>query len=317
MSSTFAAVNGLLFCPDDGAPLRNHSDYLLCAACSRRFAILEGTVVDLRPAKPAALPDGLTSEGYRRGYLEEFARPLRLKADAVGWGAPEYVPAAWTQRRDRQRRQGLPLLACQVPPSRLVLCDLAAGAGFYSLEYARMFRIVLHCDLAADAISYAWHKARAASLGNMLFICLDYLQPPFRASLDRILCLDTLIRGKAHEQQLLGAIRQSLSPNGLALVDFHNWWHNPLRRVGLLPENYCGNQSYSRAGAEALLRRAGIRHFGYVPFRQEADPGGVVGTLSRLLPPTRLMYRFGGGLAAHPQSRWIQNSPIRQVSLLC
>jgi hypothetical protein len=66
-----------------------------------------------------------------------------------------------------------------------------------------------------------------------------------------------------------------------------------VRRLGLLPENFRGNHSYSRCEAERLLRSAGVTDFSFRPFRQEfgadAPPGRV---LSRLVPPTRLMYLF-------------------------
>jgi len=55
-------------------------------------------------------------------------------------------------------------------------------------------------------------------------------------------------------------------------VDFHNWWHNPLRRVGLLPDNFSGNKSYTRKELRSLLESSGVGPFQTRPFVQELDP---------------------------------------------
>jgi SAM-dependent methyltransferase len=145
-------------------------------------------------------------------------------------------------------------------------------------------------------LSYARRKARALGIRNILFIRADYFAPPFQGSLDRLLCLDTLIRGEGHDFALLTAIANSLKPTGCAIVDFHNWWHNPLRRLGLLPENFSNNRSYGRAEAENLLRAAGIEEFSLIPFLQEFDADSATGRqLARIVPPTRLVYRFAPG----------------------
>ena len=79
----------------------------------------------------------------------------------------------------------------------------------------------------------------------MIFLRVDYLKLPFSQALDYVICLDTLIRGRDHERGLLASIRDALKPGGHAVLDFHNWWHNPLRRLGLLPQNFGGNTSYN------------------------------------------------------------------------
>ena len=295
MPDKLADIGAPLFCPDDGGPLRYGNDHLLCSACGRRFPILGGEIVDLLPTEPTEIRAGATSDEYRQGYLKEFANRLRLDEHARGWGAVEAVPPYWLARKARQLRQALPLILDSACPSDLVLCDLAAGAGFYSLEYARHFQYVLHCDLSAAAISYAYFRARKSGIRNMVFLRVDYLRPPFRHSLERVLCLDALIRGQAHETMLLTAIKESLAPSGVALVDFHNWWHNPLRRIGLLTDNFRANRSYTRRETEALLRAAGVSRYDYAAFHQEFDRTTKYGPLlAGLVPPTRFMYRLRG-----------------------
>jgi SAM-dependent methyltransferase len=150
-----------------------------------------------------------------------------------------------------------------------------------------------------DNLSYAARKAERLGIRNIHFLRIDYFAPPFRHSLDRVVCCDTLVRGERHEATLLRAIRGALKPEGRAVVDFHYWWHNPLRRLGLLPQNFGSNRSYGRREAEALLSSAGVRKFEYFPFHQEFSPswrGGRV--VRRVIPPTRLVYRIGGEAGA-------------------
>jgi hypothetical protein len=107
--------------------------------------------------------------------------------------------------------------------------------------------------------------------------------------------MDTLERGEHHERMLLEAIRRSLRPSGIGLVDFHNWWHNPLRRLRLLPQNFGLNRSYSRKQAEALLRSCGIAKSRYAPFYQEFEGIGIPTRMAQaLLPPTRHVFSFNG-----------------------
>ena len=156
--------------------------------------------------------------------------------------------------------------------------------------------MVLHCDLSIASLSYVYRKAMALGLTNIYFLRIDYLNPPFLGSLPRVICIDTLIRGPEHERLLLRQLHQSLAPGGKAVVDFHNWWHNPIRRIGLLPDQFRHNTSYTRAGVEQLFREAGIAPVRYFPFHQEVDPDKPVTALLRhVIPPTRLVYRFANG----------------------
>lgn len=123
---------------------------------------------------------------------------------------------------------------------------------------------------------------------------MDYLRPPFRETLNRVICLDSLIRGEAHETRLLRTIQGALRPDGAAVVDFHNWWHNPIRRLGLLRNNFGLNRSYALNEVRQLLNEAGVVAPRYVPFHQETSSyPWLRGLLQRVLPPTRFVYRFG------------------------
>jgi SAM-dependent methyltransferase len=280
-------------CPDDRQSLTLAERHLHCDGCSRSFPIHDNQVVELLPSRPRNLPVSVSAE-YRKAYEALFEEPFETKANCIAWGAPETAAEPWVRKRQRQVVAVQPLVTNGAGNS--VLCDVAAGAGYYTFAYARHFRAVLHCDLSVDNLNYAAQKARRNGSTNVLFLRIDYFKPPFRQSLDRVLCLDTLIRGEAHDSLLLRAVAECLAPNGKAVVDFHNWWHNPLRRMGLLAENFQSNRSYSRAEIRRLLDTAAIEEVGSRPFIQEFDSGTWLDrTCSWAVPATRFLYEVKDG----------------------
>ncbi len=289
MPSDFGELAGGLICPDDRCPLRHRPGRFACPNCGRVFPVLESRVLELLPRVPVEMP-GRVSASYRREYQEEFRRPLDCCSGGLPWGAPETQPPGWMRKRQRQAAAILARLTAE-DISRLVLCDVSAGAGLYTFAAAPYFRTVLHCDLCADSLSYGLAQARRRNLDNVLFLRVDYLRLPFAPVLDRVLCLDTLIRGLDHERLLLAGLSRCLAPEGQALVDFHNWWHNPLRRLGLLPQNFHDCSSYTRRSVSRLLGSLGVKvlqHFGFV---QEVNSAANLSRLAeRLLPPARLVY---------------------------
>ena len=249
--------------------------------------------MEILPSQATYLPKGSVAERYVKAYLEEFERPLELLQEKTAWGAPEKMSVKWAKRRRRQACEVLPFLRGDDNRAASLLCDLSGGAGYYTLEYAKVFQLVLHCDLSVDSLTYVRQKALRFGLQNIFFLRVDYLHPPFRRSIDQLICLDTLCRGQEHEKVLLEKILESLAPGGSAVVDFHNWWHNPLRRTGIMRQNFADNSSYSRIEAERILQRSGVREFAYQPFCQEFDPLTPTGRiLSRIVPATRFMYRI-------------------------
>jgi len=280
---------GVLICPDEGGPLQYNGDNLGCTVCGRKFPIFAGEVVELLPLKPTFIQE-LSNQKYTQGYLAEFNQPFVLIKDALAWGAPESVPSGWVQKRRAHVNWALPLIRDNVKED-MILCDVSAGAGYYTLEYSRYFKICLHCDLSVGGLNYAYFKTRALDIKNIIFVRADYLNPPFRRSIHRIICFDSLSRGWPHEELLLQALMKSLAPGGVALVDFHNWWHNPLRHIGLLPK--ISDHSYTRRRAQCLLAKVGIGKYEFHPWHQEFEPHSIADKIfSRIVSPTRLVYRF-------------------------
>ena len=294
MPNAIDAILHLLTCPDDGQPLRRAGTQLLCNGCERRFPLHGEHFAEILPSGPAGPPASGNAE-YGSAYLKLFEQQFYEDKTCLAWGAEEAATAAWIRKRRRQVLAMEPLVTEGIDRSTSVLCDIAAGAGYYTFAYAPYFHFVLHCDLSVENLNYARRKARERKLENVIFLRIDYFRPPFRRSLDSVLCLDTLIRGEEYDSLLLKSIGTCLKPTGKAFVDFHNWWHNPLRRVGILPENFHSNKSYRRSEAEDLLRTTEFREATAFPFVQEFDPGSRLDKVcARALPPTRIIYRVGG-----------------------
>jgi len=293
----------LLSCPDDGGAMAASASGMTCEQCHRFYPLLFANILELLPTRPIAFPERSQLSRYREGYRSEFFRPSKSRADATAWGAPEARSRKWLRLRERQAREVFQFLRDEPCEANLVFCDLSAGAGYCTFRAAQEYRLVFHCELSLDALVYASAKAKASRVENIVFVHADYFQPPFRNCIDHLTCLDTLIRGAWHETRLLRSIQSVLTRRGAAVVDFHNWWHNPLRRLGFLPDNFVGNKSYTRKELTALLASSGIGQFETRPFVQEVDPCGAPGkVLARFIPPTRLMVRMVGVSAVNSQT---------------
>jgi SAM-dependent methyltransferase len=280
-----------LFCPDDRTSLKLQDTSVSCSACGRQFPIHRGRIVELLPRAPRPIRPPV-SPAYLHDYRMELRRSFEIDDAATAWGAPESVDHRWAKKRQRQADWSQRLLTDGYETASMSVADLSAGAGWHTLPLSTQFQFVLHCDLSADSLNYAFRRAEAHGSTNILFLRIDYLAPPFLANLDRAICLDTLIRGEGHERQLLGEILSCVKPPGFALVDLHNWWHNPLRRLGLLTNNFGDNQSYSRRQVERMLRVMAVDPVPE-PFFSEFDPSAPwARLLSMLLPPTHLGYRL-------------------------
>lgn len=298
MATSLTDVINMLCCPDDGGSLSYTHGELRCGACERRFPIHGENLIEILPRGQQELPSSISSQ-YREGYRRVFDQDYQDDEQSLAWGAEECVTRSWSLKRRRQVEFVRPLVTEGTTPGNSVLCDIAAGAGYYTLAYAQMFQLVLHCDLSPDNLNYARCKARSMGIRNVFFVRADYFALPFRNSLDRLLCMDTLIRGEAHESLLLASIARSLNADGFAVVDFHNWWHNPLRRLGLVTNNFARNRSYTKRELKHLLASRRIAQSSIFSFIQELNGNGIGrGLLRTFLPATRFVVRIQGAAGA-------------------
>jgi len=288
-----AEIAHYLVCPDEAAPLGPDSGGLRCLRCSRTFPFQKPNLLEILPSKPVAISTSEVPSEYETAYIEAYSRVWESSDEVLPWGASETSSLKTVKRREHHTGEVFRLLREAPGDKDGVFCDLSAGAGHTTFVAARHSRLVFHCDLSAVAVQYASAKATRMGLENMVIVRADYFRSPFLNSIQQLTCLDTLIRGPWHELRLLASIRQSPAPGGSAVVDFHNWWHNPLRRLGLLRQNFGENRSYSRKEVLQLLTQAGIDEFTVSSFIQEADPQRPSArALRRLLPATRFMVRL-------------------------
>ena len=264
-----------LRCPDDGTPLDFRLDHALCQACGRRYCRPSEPVLEL-VSKEAHAPLRDVSGEFWDGYLSARRQRLRLDSSELPWGTENSMPSAWVRLRRLYTERVVSLALRALPGRDAVVADISAGAGFVSFALARRGIPTIHADLSADSVSFA--ASRVPNDGDplpMFAVRADYFSLPFRDSVDVIVCTDSLIRGLDHEVALLKSIRKALTARGRAVVDFHNWMHNPLRRIGILRDNFQGNRSYLRRRVSRVVGYAGLAVVEEVSYRQEEDQAGV------------------------------------------
>lgn len=274
----------ILSCPVDHSRLEFYADFFRCIRCGREYPVLADGFVELLPESP--IPSSDDHVEYWKKYEIEFERRFAWMDQAVAWGRSDLACASWAAKRLRQVEHVKSIL-----DKAMAICDVSAGAGTYTFELAKTSPLVIHCDLSVENLNDVYGRRQHDAVENLLLIRCDYFNLPFHGSIQQLICTDTLVRGRRHELLLLNSLYRALSDGGHALVDFHNWWHNPLRRLGVMPQNFGANKSYTRKTAEKILSAAGIGKWEYYPFRQEIQPGADA-PLKRIIPPTRLMYLF-------------------------
>jgi SAM-dependent methyltransferase len=284
-----------LRCPDDAAELRASGHEVSCPRCGRHFPVIGDRIVEILPSKVAQLPEAALDSRYGTNYRRAFLESASSTNSAVAWGAPEDVGERWAGVRKRHAGQVMAFLRKMDSSNLDSFCDFSGGSGYCTYEAAKVYKLVFHCDLSVDSLVYASRKAIDLGIRNALFVRADYFAPPFATSVDHAVCLDTLIQGRWHEERLLASVRGALSPGGAAVVDFHNWWHNPLRRLGLLRQNFPKGGSYSASGLKSLLKSSGVDEFELQRFVQEIGTNGRAGRLlKRFIPATRFLVRLPG-----------------------
>jgi len=217
-------------------------------------------------------------------FHEEFT----FDPSAVAWGSAEANPPWWVEDKKAQAEAVCRLLLAHSSGVNRVACDISAGAGYAVTALAARFDTVIHADLSVRSLNYAIASAGRRGAGNVAFVRADLLQPPFAGSVTSLVCLDTLEYGRAQMEDGLAAIRAALEPHGLAVVDFHNWWRNPVRRLGLMPANFPSGGSVSRREGEKMIARHGFAPVAYEGWRGFYVKGSVVRRmLARVLAPAR------------------------------
>lgn len=244
-------------CPDDGGRLQAGGYGLRCTHCGRAFRRLNECVFELKSAAPKPVNSSVQS-----GYETLHAAALTLEGQPPGWGDLAGAPPGKRVFVRRERKAIADLLA---DAGAGVVVDVSGGVGNYSSYLAERARMVIHCELHVPSFAQACRDH--GSVGNMVFVRGDYLGLPLTdASVDGVVCTDTLVRGGEHEHALLAEIRRVLKPGGRAVVDFHHYRFRRIQKRSPLAK------PYSRAEFEKLIAQAGLRveraqGIGYIPVR--------------------------------------------------
>jgi SAM-dependent methyltransferase len=226
---------------------------------------------------------------FHTAYREARAARLNLNDAGVAWGAPQTMPPEWVRLRRLYSERVVDLVFNLLGTRRGIALDTSAGAGYVSFALAERGLATIHADLDPQSIVCAVQWKGEHREPPLLVVRADYFALPLRGTADVIVATDSLIRGMAHEMAALEAIRLALRDDGFAVVDFHNWLHNPLRRLGVLPDNFVGNRSYFHWEVRPLLRAVGLEVLMEQSYRQEEDQSLVRRLVAPLVPPTRFI----------------------------
>jgi SAM-dependent methyltransferase len=220
-----------------------------------------------------------------------FREPFAFDPAAVAWGAAETNPPWWVEDKQAQAEAVCRLLLAHNFGHTRVACDISGGAGYAVAALAARFETVIYADLSVRGLNYAISSLSRRGVGNVAFVRADLLQSPFAGSATNVVCLDTLEYGRAQMEEGLAAIRTTLESRGLAVVDFHNWWRNPVRRLGLLPANFPAGGSVSRREAEQMLISHWLTPVAYEGWRGASVRGSVLRRiLAKTLAPVRHIF---------------------------
>ncbi len=136
-----------------------------------------------------------------------------------------YLGAEWLTRdnREQQERCSLMLTQLGVKP-RMAICDMGCGNGFHTLQLAQMTGPDGHVygiDIQPEMLKMLNDRADAQGVRNVSPILGTFTDPRLpKGKIDLILLVD-VYHEFSHPEQMLAAMRESLSPDGVCvLVEF-------------------------------------------------------------------------------------------------
>ncbi len=136
-----------------------------------------------------------------------------------------YRGAPWLLRDDRERQERCSLMLANlgVKPG-MTVCDMGCGNGFYALQLAKMVGPtgrVLAVDIQPEMLELLKDRAAEKQVTNIEPILSGVHDPKLpKGEIDLILLVD-VYHEFSHPEQMLAAMRRSLSPKGLiALLEY-------------------------------------------------------------------------------------------------
>lgn len=138
-----------------------------------------------------------------------------------------YAGAEWLIRdeREREERCSLMLTNLGVKPG-MTVCDMGCGNGFYTLKLAKMVGAsgwVYGVDIQPKMLEFLNERALEAKVANFTPVLGTIINPRLpRGKIDLILLVD-VYHEFSHPEQMLRAMRESLSPKGrIALLEYRS-----------------------------------------------------------------------------------------------
>ncbi len=164
----------------------------------------EGTI-EARGPRPDGVPPALTHYKGR-----EIAQTMH------------YLGAPWLTREERETEEkcSLMLANCKIKPGMSV-CDMGCGNGFYSFRLAEMVGpegLVYAVDIQPEMLVLLREEMERRGVDNIVPILGSVHNPRLPANqIDAILLAD-VYHEFSHPVQMLAAMRQSLKPDGFAIL---------------------------------------------------------------------------------------------------
>nr|WP_081441575.1 class I SAM-dependent methyltransferase [Pirellula staleyi] len=138
-----------------------------------------------------------------------------------------YLGAEWLTRDNREQEERCSLMLTSLGIKQgMTICDMGCGNGFYTLKLAKMVGPEGHLyavDIQPEMLKFLNERADAAEISNLSPILGTFTDPRLpKGKLDLVLMVD-VYHEFSHPEQMLAAIRNSLSEKGLAvLVEFRS-----------------------------------------------------------------------------------------------
>ena len=188
---------------------------------SARFFFVGFSVVCLLACLPA------TAQERTPATKNEFIQPPALteyKGRKIAQ-TMHYLGAEWLVRDNREQEERCSLMLTNLGVKRgMSICDMGCGNGFYTLQLAKMVGEKGHLyavDIQPEMLKFLNERADKQGVTNVSPILGTFTNPRLpHGKIDLILCVD-VYHEFSHPEQMLAAMRASLSPEGLvALVEY-------------------------------------------------------------------------------------------------
>lgn len=271
-------------CPNDGEDLVLENNLIHCNLCKSNFKILKNDIFELVSKESFKMNSQSTRTSYEKYYsdLRRLGHPEIEKMRL--WGLESKSPFVKSMIEKIKKLV-----------NNMIVFDIGAGVGNYSIPLSNSAKLVFHCDLDLESINVAREKANQLSIDNIIFVRCDYLSLPFKNnSISCMTCIDVLERGREHDLKLLEQISSKTKDNGLAILDFHAKERTTISKAPDWDRRY-SKEEISQILPKFNLELSKIYGMGYIP---------------QNLGFSDVLYKAGNSLSKKflPPARWLTTS---------